>query len=78
LKPGGILVYSTCSLQKQQNEDVVEYLLNLFPQTAKLEDLPFNIPEVSLASKILEKCCLFDPKISGTSGQFIASIRKVG
>lgn len=27
LKPGGIMVYSTCSLSRRQNEDVVTFLL---------------------------------------------------
>jgi len=27
LKPGGVLVYSTCSLQERQNEDVIRWLL---------------------------------------------------
>jgi 16S rRNA (cytosine967-C5)-methyltransferase len=27
LKPGGILVYSTCSLEREENEDVVQQLL---------------------------------------------------
>jgi 16S rRNA (cytosine967-C5)-methyltransferase len=29
LKPGGILVYSTCSLEREENEDVVQTLLRV-------------------------------------------------
>ena len=36
LQDDGVLVYSTCSLQKQQNEDVVAWLLQQFPDEAEL------------------------------------------
>jgi 16S rRNA (cytosine967-C5)-methyltransferase len=32
LKPGGILVYSTCSLEREENEQLVERLLKEFPR----------------------------------------------
>jgi len=32
LKPGGIMVYSTCSLVKKQNEDVVSWLINIYSE----------------------------------------------
>jgi 16S rRNA (cytosine967-C5)-methyltransferase len=32
LKPGGVLVYSTCSTTVQENEEVVENFLNLYPE----------------------------------------------
>ena len=41
LREGGIMVYSTCSLSKSQNEDVVEWLLNGFSD-AKL--VPVHFP----------------------------------
>lgn len=40
LKPGGILVYSTCTLNKKENEGVIDWAL----QTMKLEILPITIP----------------------------------
>ena len=44
LKPGGMLVYSTCSLEQEENEEVVRRFLEKHP-TFKLENerqlLPF-------------------------------------
>ncbi len=45
LKPGGILVYSTCSLEPEENEKIVERTLKEFP-FLQLQDqksiLPFR------------------------------------
>ncbi len=37
LKPGGSLVYSTCSLEPEENEEMVEEILRLFPDLALVE-----------------------------------------
>jgi len=79
LTPGGIMVYSTCSLQSRQNENVVQYLLDRFSESAELLVLPFKLVEDGgsvPAKRVFTDCCLFDPNQSGTSGQFIACVRK--
>src|SRR5205085_12038166 len=43
LKPGGILVYSTCSLEREENEDVVQSLLRTM-STLQLEEERRSIP----------------------------------
>ena len=43
LKPGGILVYSTCSLEREENEDVVQTLLRVI-SILQLEEERRSIP----------------------------------
>jgi len=84
LKPGGVLVYSTCSFCTAQNEDVVKSLLDACP-SAKL--LPVQITHAATEGScidnvpwddgFLEHTVRFYPKSSGTSGMFIAKITKV-
>ena len=43
LKPGGVLVYSTCSLEMEENEQLVERVLDEFPQR-RLTNQEFCLP----------------------------------
>lgn len=76
LKPGGSLVYSTCSFCNAQNEDVVTWLLQHEPQA---EVAPIEWPEkfaVNISSGHIPHTVRFYPKFSGTSGMFIAKVVK--
>jgi 16S rRNA (cytosine967-C5)-methyltransferase len=45
LRPGGVLVYSTCSLEPEENEDLVRYLLTELPGLrleSERDSLPFR------------------------------------
>jgi 16S rRNA C967 or C1407 C5-methylase (RsmB/RsmF family) len=45
LKPGGVFVYSTCSLESEENEELIGRLLNEFPGVLPAREescLPFR------------------------------------
>ena len=75
LKPGGILVYSTCTLTADENEQVVENFLQLHEQF-ELEDAARYLPE---QAKHMVRGKFFQalPHRDNTDGFFAARMRKV-
>jgi len=84
LKPGGRMVYSTCSLEPEEDEGVVSHLVRKFPEA---EILPISLPGLKKASVVMEfNGEVYDPKVSeclriwpqdnDTEGFFVALIRK--
>lgn len=76
LKPGGTLVYSTCSFTIAQNEEVVEKFLadNSIAEVVEIEESKkYNWP---CKNGRLVHTLRFDPISSSTSGLFLARIRK--
>jgi 16S rRNA C967 or C1407 C5-methylase (RsmB/RsmF family) len=88
-KVGGLLVYSTCSFSKKQNEFIVRWFLQQYPQSVELIEIPnvveeyplpvapFNASEWQQDELYLKKTIRFSPKHSGTSGLYIALFRKL-
>jgi len=83
LKEDGTLVYSTCTLEPEENEGVIHNLLSAY-ENAKLEKI--NL-EIKKSEPILEfegqaynpevkKCLRIWPQDNDTEGFFIAKIRK--
>jgi tRNA (cytosine49-C5)-methyltransferase len=83
LKPGGVLVYSTCSLEPEEDEGVVDYLLS---QEEKVEVMPIKL-NIKRADVIMEfegkkyhesvkHCLRIWPQDNDTEGFFVAKIRK--
>jgi len=71
LRPGGKLVYSTCSFCRSQNEDVVQWLLQRHPQLHLCDLRASRYP--ALKSELGLR---FDPITSNTGGQFVALFSK--
>ncbi|RLI78558.1 tRNA methyltransferase [Archaeoglobales archaeon] len=82
LKPGGILVYSTCTLDPLENEEVIDYLLS--NTDAKIERIKLNVksqkPILEFDGKEyneeIRKCLRIHPQDNDTEGFFVAKIVK--
>ncbi|MBW2964222.1 RsmB/NOP family class I SAM-dependent RNA methyltransferase [Candidatus Woesearchaeota archaeon] len=86
LKPGGTLVYSTCTLEPEEDEGVVDFLLKEFPD-AVVEEI--KLPGLKRSPAVVEfegkkysdevkKCLRIWPQDNDTEGFFVAKIRKRG
>lgn len=83
LKPGGVLVYSTCSLEPEENEMNVNWMLSKFGDRIRLEEIDgpgsdgLNVVfGVTLNSEV-SKSRRFWPHLSGTQGFFVAKFKKM-
>jgi 16S rRNA (cytosine967-C5)-methyltransferase len=74
LKPGGTLVYSTCTLTREENEQVVEDFLRHHKEFV-LDDAAKFLPE-SARHMVRGNYFLALPHRDGTDGFFAARMRK--
>ena len=82
LKPGGTIIYSTCTFSKEENEQSIEYLLSL-DSSLHLEELPlidgfdYGHPEWGLTGNPeLKKCRRLWPHRIHGEGHFVAMVTK--
>ena len=71
VRPGGVLVYSTCSLEEEENEAIVERFLKQTP-TARLERADTHFPAQPWAGRYVRTI----PGQHAGDGSFAARIRK--
>ncbi len=84
LKPDGVLVYSTCTLEPEENEGVIDSLLKRH-ENAKLQKINLDIKsspcilefEGNVYDSEIKKCLRLWPQDSDTEGFFVAKIKKV-
>jgi NOL1/NOP2/sun family putative RNA methylase len=86
LKPGGTLVYSTCTIEPEENEVVVSHLLDTHPD-AHLENIDRHTLGIKTTPSItdfnnfkinpeVKKCLRIHPYDNNTEGFFVAKITK--
>jgi len=83
LKENGTLVYSTCSLEPEENEAVVDFLINKY-ENAKLEEINLKLKRSDAVLEFedkryndeIKKCLRIWPQDNDTEGFFVAKIRK--
>lgn len=82
LKPGGILVYSTCTLDPLENEEVVDHLISNTNAVVEEIDLPVKRTkpirefEGKIYSEDVKRCLRIHPQDNDTEGFFVAKILK--
>lgn len=77
VKPGGVLVYSTCTILPEENTEIVKEFLDTNTDF-EMDDLSKVVPEV-LKSKMIEKGMLqLYSNRDGADGFFIARLKKRG
>ncbi len=85
LKDGGTLVYSTCTMEPEENEGNMDWLLGMFPE-AKLQPIQLPIQRSSPVEAFegktyasdVRNCLRIWPQDNDTEGFFVAKIKKEG
>lgn len=82
LKPGGVLVYSTCTLEPMENEAVVDYLLR--NTEAEIEEIKLPLKYIPGFREFegfeflgeVRKCIRIHPQLNDSEGFFVAKLIK--
>ena len=70
VKPGGVIIYSTCTVLERENEDVVKAFLS---EHAEFSAESFTLPNGETAA---DGYMTFWPDIHGTDGFFVSKLRR--
>ncbi len=73
LKEDGTIVYSTCSLEPEEDEDIINYAVDkLDAKLTEIKEIRYN----TAFNKELQGTLKFWPEIAGTQGFFVAKLGK--
>lgn len=77
VKPGGILVYGTCTVEPEENEGIVQAFLNRHPEF-ELESAAAALPESAVRMGVVTEAGFLQtwPHRHGTDGAFGARMRR--
>ena len=75
VKVGGRVVYSTCTVNRKENDKMVEQFLQAHPQFERDETMIERVPEV-VKSEVVNGTLQLFPGSYDTDGFFIASLRR--
>jgi NOL1/NOP2/sun family putative RNA methylase len=85
LKPGGTLVYSTCSLEPEEDEETVDFAVKEFGLKVEQVHIPGFKTREGITSwegknydESVRKCLRIYPQDNNTEGFFAAKLRKEG
>lgn len=81
LRPGGMLLYSTCTFSPQENEGVISFILENFPQMELLDISGYRgfskgCPQWGNGDPRLKKCIRIFPHHMEGEGHFLALLTK--
>ena len=84
LRPGGMILYSTCTFSPAENEQTIEYLLNQYPEfdlceMEGYEGFSCGMPEMTASGddRLRRTVRIFPHRMKG-EGHFLALVRKKG
>lgn len=83
LRPGGMLLYSTCTFAPAENEGTISYLLEQYPEMELLDLAPYEgfapgVPQWGNGDERLQKCVRIFPHRMNGEGHFLALLQKPG
>lgn len=84
LKVGGEMVYSTCTLSPEENEEVVQFLKDNFNIEIEKVEIPMKYREGitewegKKLHEEIKNCCRIYPHDNDSDGFFLAKIKKLG
>lgn len=74
VKPGGVLLYSTCTVNRMENEEMVRFLTENFP--FEMESLDAYLPALLHSAQTAAGCCQLFGGLQETDGFFMARLRR--